>query len=525
MGPIDMAACRRVQKEFKSRGLGLKMDAVKAVADFVVNSMHEEHEILQEIFAELDRKTLSSSILSKEVIDEVLSTLATGGDSGEDAFTFVEAFQMPKFDYDQVRKAFHQSTAKLSIHADAKSKTALYRDRFTLLQQRVLRQEAFTKPALGLKRAEDTQTAELTPLQSLVGSTGTKYVLGFISQLEDGRFFLEDSTTQILLDLSQVTKENVTTGLFTENSFVVVEGQVLPTGELQVSNMGCPPVEDRETTYRLTGGLDFFGAGVIPLEKYESLREQEEAATEHSFMFFSDLHLDDDETFRRLESTLATCQESNFVPSLFVLIGNFWSRPCNLANHDYAHMRAQFKKLATTIAAFADVRDATQFVFVPGPGDPGPANVVPRPPLPKFFTNEISSLLPNAVFASNPCRIRFYTQEIVIFREDLLHKMRRACVVPPSEKETTDPFQQLAVTVLQQSHLCPLPLQVQPIFWEYDHALRLYPLPDVLVLADRAEQKEFVYENVVCFNPGSFANDSSFVIYRPAPREVELNSL
>jgi hypothetical protein len=46
-----------------------------------------------------------------------------------------------------------------------------------------------------------------------------------------------------------------------------------------------------------------------------------------------------------------------------------------------------------------------------------------------------------------------------------------------------------------------------------------------LVLADRAEQKQFMYENVVCFNPGSFANDSSFVTYRPAPREVDLNSL
>jgi hypothetical protein len=34
--------------------------------------------------------------------------------------------------------------------------------------------------------------------------------------------------------------------------------------------MGCPPVEDRETTYRLTGSLDFFGAGTIPLEKYVS---------------------------------------------------------------------------------------------------------------------------------------------------------------------------------------------------------------------------------------------------------------
>lgn len=104
---------------------------------------------------------VSSSILSKDVIDEVLSTLATGGDSGENVFTFIDAFQMPKFDYDPVRKAFHHSSAKLSIHADAKSKTALYRDRFTLLQQRVLRQEAFTKPALGLKRAEDTQTAEV----------------------------------------------------------------------------------------------------------------------------------------------------------------------------------------------------------------------------------------------------------------------------------------------------------------------------------------------------------------------------
>ena len=48
-----------------------------------------------------------------------------------------------------------------------------------------------------------------------------------------------------------------------------------------------------------------------------------------------------------------------------------------------------------------------------------------------------------SVNALHACRIRFYTQDIVVFREDLLHKMRRACVVPPSEKETSDPFQQV----------------------------------------------------------------------------------
>lgn len=48
---------------------------------------------------------------------------------------------------------------------------------------------------------------------------------------------------------------------------------------------------------------------------------------------------------------------------------------------------------------------STKFVFVPGPGDPGPADALPQPPLPSFFTSELVSVLgDNAVFASNPCR-------------------------------------------------------------------------------------------------------------------------
>jgi hypothetical protein len=57
MGAIDMAVCRKVQKEFKSRGLGLKMDAMKAMAEFISNLMQDESELLQKIFAELERRT------------------------------------------------------------------------------------------------------------------------------------------------------------------------------------------------------------------------------------------------------------------------------------------------------------------------------------------------------------------------------------------------------------------------------------------------------------------------------------
>lgn len=38
-------------------------------------------------------------------------------------------------------------------------------------------------------------------------------------------------------------------------------------------------------------------------------------------------------------------------------------------------------------------------------------------------------------------------------------------------------FMQLVATITHQSHLCPLPLSVQPIIWNYDHCLHLYPTP------------------------------------------------
>ena len=36
---------------------------------------------------------------------------------------------------------------------------------------------------------------------------------------------------------------------------------------------------------------------------------------------------------------------------------------------------------------------------------------------------------------------------------------------------------QLVQTILDQTHLSPLPLHVRPTMWEYDHCLRLYPMP------------------------------------------------
>ena len=46
-------------------------------------------------------------------------------------------------------------------------------------------------------------------------------------------------------------------------------------------------------------------------------------------------------------------------------------------------------------------------------------------------------------------------------------------------------FLQFAKTLICQGHLCPLPLHVAPVYWAYDNALRLYPIPDLIVCADK----------------------------------------
>jgi len=44
---------------------------------------------------------------------------------------------------------------------------------------------------------------------------------------------------------------------------------------------------------------------------------------------------------------------------------------------------------------------------------------------------------------------------------------------------------QFTKTIICQSHLCPLPLHVAPVYWTYDFALHMYPLPDLIVCADK----------------------------------------
>ena len=81
-------------------------------------------------------------------------------------------------------------------------------------------------------------------------------------------------------------------------------------------------------------------------------------------------------------------------------------------------------------------------------------------------------------------RLKFYTQEIAIFRNDIVERLQRHSLLTPTtsiDGRKAMSTAKLAVhTIVDQGHMCPLPMHLQPLYWEYDYALRMYPLPDVV---------------------------------------------
>ena len=188
--------------------------------------------------------------------------------------------------------------------------------------------------------------------------------------------------------------------------------------------------------------------------------------------------------------------------------------------------------------------------------------VLPRKPLLSSFTARLRSKVPKIHFASNPCRIKFCDQEIVVFREDLMSRMLRNLVrVKPGVSNDdlrlyvrlhgwrrvqgpTDvfilhslckPSLTKAISCLS-STLCNLCWLISTTHCGYIPppprcaVTRLRPWATLIhltllaqiVLADKYERYSATYEKCHVFNPGRFIGSSfNFSAYIPAQRESE----
>ncbi|KJE88954.1 DNA polymerase epsilon subunit 2 [Capsaspora owczarzaki ATCC 30864] len=560
LSDADRARLRaRIVAAFKLTGLALKAESVKLIQTALIPlSPFEWDAKLGEILRALERRTLDSSVVDGPSVQRVLDDLAfesvlapttmstsyqgharsnganvsnIAASSMDRLLTCIDAFSVPKLAYNADRKTFQLVPSNPMLHSDAASKAAIYADRFALLKQRTLRAEHFLQPIVVThvpsSGADDAfeqkqERFSLTPLDALIGAAEKDLqnlmTFGMLTQMEEGKLFLEDAGSTIELDLSQL--EEVLTGIFTENCFVLTEGEVVGK-VLKARWIGLPASESRETARKNFSAVNFFGGNysIQDAPQYKVLERQNEDAF---FVVLSDVWLDQPKTMEKLRVLFTGYASSP--PVAFILIGDFTSPPYG---RNHAPLLKQcLTQLGKLVAEFSQIKRKSRFVFVPGNNDPGPGNILPRPGLSASITEGFRELVPNVEFGSNPCRLRYCTQEIVIFREDLLSKMRRNCILPTPEKSDVSLAAAFTKTVIDQAHLCPLPLHVRPVYWDFDHALRIYPAPDVLILADKAEPYDHRYNGCVCLNPGSFVTSGfKFYEYQPATRRCEASEL
>ncbi|OWK09819.1 POLE2 [Cervus elaphus hippelaphus] len=467
----------RAVSAFKLRGLLLRGEAVKCLTEALqsINEIELE-DALERIVDAVEKQPLSSNMIERSVVEAAVQECSQ---SVDETILLMTNHPAP------------------NLFGTARDKAELFRERYTILHQRTHRHELFTPPVIGSHPDESGSKFQLKTIETLLGSTskiGDVIVLGMITQLKEGKFFLEDPTGTIQLDLSWF------------------EDQVF-----HVNAFGFPPTEPSSTTRAYYGNINFFGGpSNTSVKTSAKLKQLEDENKDAMFVFISDVWLDQVEVLEKLHIMFSGYSPAP--PTCFILCGNFSSAP--YGKNQVQALKDSLKTLADIICEYPNIHQSSRFVFVPGPEDPGFGSILPRPPFAESITNEFRQRVPFSVFTTNPCRIQYCTQEIIVFREDLVNKMCRNCVRFPSSN--LDIPNHFVKTVLSQGHLTPLPLYVCPVYWAYDYALRVYPVPDLLVIADKYDPFTLTNTECLCINPGSFPRSGfSFKVFYPSNKIVE----
>ena len=103
--------------------------------------------------------------------------------------------QVPRFSYSQERKKFLFSTDRKLLHGEADDKTEMFTTRYSILHQRALHHDLFTPASYAASGADKSSKFSLKPVEHLLscsGSLGDIIVLGMLTVLKEGVYYLED---------------------------------------------------------------------------------------------------------------------------------------------------------------------------------------------------------------------------------------------------------------------------------------------------------------------------------------------
>lgn len=373
--------------------------------------------MLENLIDHIQRMGLTSPNIEAQHVQQALKEFGSHSlEESESVFSVIDAFSVPKFVFDFDKKKFVPDKTPSRLLSDASAKPTALINRYNLLFHRTQRHEMFTKPSAEQK--ENAPYFELKKCEELMSSTKIRevVVLGLLTQLKDGKIHLEDPSGFVELDLRDAKMH---TGVFCEGCYVLAQGKY-KEGVLHVSSLGFPPPESADASRTYFGTVNSWGGRPKTLLKYsEKLAKVEMQETDATLIFLSDCWLDDPKVMAKLK-VLFEGYDNN-PPVAIVLMGPFLKE----SSKNYPALKTHFQELGDMVSKCTFIKDHTELVIVPDLDDFGMTNILPRPPIPEAIAGGLKKKLHRVTLATNPCRLQYCTQQIVVMRLNLVTKMCR----------------------------------------------------------------------------------------------------
>lgn len=325
-----------------------------------------------------------------------------------------------------------RSTTKPTLFPNPAVKTEMFRQRYHIIHQRLLRNELFQTPTLvgsraSLQRAGSITTSQshkITPISNLLGRHGTTHLLlALLTVSPTGTLALSDLTGSIALDVTHAKAHLEEGGWFAPGMIVLVEGTYeedygnphagsasalgatggiggtiggkfigfamsQPPPEKRSSTLGTP---DSDTAAGPSGSMagpafgwtDFLGTGSeratgAKMRKIQKrLLSEDSARCQTKIAIAADINLDNPQSFTALRTLLSaySARPISEFPLAIVLMGNFVSSAtmAGVPNQGSIEYKEHFNALASVLSDFPQLIARTTLVFVPGDNDAWPS--------------------------------------------------------------------------------------------------------------------------------------------------------
>ena len=344
----------------------------------------------------------------------------------------VSAFKQPRLAYSLTKKTIETVPGDPTLLPPIQNKIAMFRNRYHLIHQRLLRNESFQTSSVSSSRpptlsrsgssmATMSKAYKITPISNLLGRSGSSFLLlGLLSSSATGDLALTDLSGSVVLDVSEAQQLPRDSAWVCPGMIVLLEGiyeedgsnnsnlggaggvggQI--KGRFVVDTIAGPPPEKREVTLAVGqdlrsdhaqtsvgagfGWVDFLGVGsekaigsqMRRLQKriLGSRHTDDQEPTRSKVVIVGECHLDSPRTLEAikaiLNSYLSTGGDADR-PLAVVLMGNFVSAASmagSAKGGGSVEYKEHFDALASTLSEFPQLLSSTSFIFVPGDNDP-----------------------------------------------------------------------------------------------------------------------------------------------------------